>query len=408
MNTPKQPLPERFCYPSPSFSYSWNTLRGKAAIERFGLPPEEEVLAHGAGLMQGDPLADALAQESLTMDSELFRERVHTALTQGVNAVDEPSQVMRDLFEQVETRPEWLDEAQCALASRVIRRTGNLGSLVLRDFALMGGYQSSAINKPLVFTGALDKAAVNRIAETNSFWVDITRKNGLKPNSVGIKTAVRVRIMHAILRIRIQQNPSWDSQIWGLPINQLDMLATTLAFSTVFVDGVRRLGLLITDEEAEAIMHFWKYVGYLLGIDVARLPESEREAHRLLYCLTMSQPDADEDSKYLAQALMKEPLDAPYLRTRFSKSFFYRLHIGLNRYFLDDVTCEMLGIPDTRWKWVGPALFAAGRVSEAFRKCLPKGDAMAILFGSRRQDETKTMMLMEKDAEYRPVVKLKR
>src|SRR5690554_3036542 len=94
---------------------------------------------------------------------------------------------------------------------------------VLRDFGLMAGYQASGINQTLVKTGALERGATRRVAETTKWWMDCTTVGGLKPGSEGFKTTLKVRLIHAIIRQRLLKQADWNTAQWGVPINQLDM-----------------------------------------------------------------------------------------------------------------------------------------------------------------------------------------
>ena len=400
-------LPERFEFPSPAYSKLWDSLLGKAVLKYIGKPSDEEVHAFASHLMDGDPLADEVADLLKSMPMKDLQGMVGQALDHGIGSVEDAPEVLQSLFAEVEHVPDWVDQAQLKLASEVQRRAGALGGYVLRNFALMGGYQSSAINKPLVFTGSLDSAANNRIAETNGFWIDITRENGLQAFAPGVKTAIRVRIMHAMLRVRIQRNPEWDNHKWGLPINQADMLATNLAFSSVFVDGVRLLGVQISKREAEAVLHFWKYVGYLLGINVEDMPETENEARRLLYKLTIAQPGSDEDCRKMAQALLYEPLSAAHPKQAWQRKLRVKFHQGLNRYFLDRHTCKELGIPMTSWALVGPAIALPTFMAETLRRIVPGATGLAVKMGGGFQAKNQRRLMDGKQAQYQPVDRLR-
>ena len=404
---PEIALPERFEFPSPAYSKLWGSLLGKAVLNYIGKPSDEEVHDFARYLMHGDPLADEVAQLLKTMPMKALQSMVGQALDQGIASVADAPEALKALFAELEHIPDWVNQEQLRLGSEVQRRAGALGGYVLRNFALMGGYQSSAINKPLVFTGSLDSAASNRIAETNGFWVDITREHGLQAFAPGVKTAIRVRIMHAMLRVRIQRNPEWDNQKWGLPINQADMLATNLAFSSVFSDGLRLLGMQISRKEAEAVLHFWKYVGYLLGINIDTLPETENEARRLLYKLTIAQPGSDADCRHLAQALLHEPLQAPHPKSRWMRQLRVKFHQGLNRYFLDRHTCKELGIGMTPWVLAGPAIAVPTFMAESVRKVVPGATELAVKLGGSLQDNNQRRLMNGKTAQYQPVDKLR-
>lgn len=400
-------LPERFSYPSPAFGKFWDSLLGKAVLAYIGKPDESEIYHFGEQLMAGDPLADDVADLLKDMPMNELRAMIAQALDKGIDSVPDAPQALQSLFAEVDTVPDWVNADKLKLASEVMRRSGRIGGYALRNLALMGGYQSSAINKPLVFTGSLDGSAANRIAETNGFWIDITRENGLQRFAPGVKTAIRVRIMHAMLRVRIQRNPEWSNDKWGLPINQTDMLATNMAFSTLFIEGSRLLGLHITGKEAEAVLHFWRYVGYLLGINVENMPTNEKEARRLLYTLTIAQPGADEDSKHLAKALLEEPLSEEIAMPLWMRRLRKNFHHGLNRYFLDKHACENLGIGPTPWVVAGSLVAVPTFCLETVRRVVPGATRRAIKRGGNTQERHQELLMNGRTAQYRPVAKLR-
>ena len=407
-DAPGLTLPARFCFPSPAYSHVWNAGLGRLMLRLVGRPDESEVRRLGAQLYAGDPLADEVARWVLERGMSEAQPLILRALDEGIEQVPEAPESLRSLFAQVDEFPAWVDRDKLALASELVRRSGPLGGYVLRDLALIGGYQSSAINKPLVFTGALDGSAANRISETNNFWIDITRENGLERFAPGVRTAVRVRVMHALLRVRIQNNPAWRNEQWGLPINQADLVTTNLAFSVVFLSGLRMLGLQISRREAEAVMHLWRYIGYLLGINVELLPETEKAGIHLLYCLTIAQPGADEDSRALAAALLEEPLAAAYPVQPWKRAMRVRFHHGLSRYFQDRHACRALGIRPTPWVLVGPTLFAGVTLLELLRRVVPGLRGRYVAWGGRYQVWFNRKLQAGREATYTPVDSLRR
>lgn len=50
------------------------------------------------------------------------------------------------------------------------------------------------------------------------------------------------------------------------------MIATLLSFSWVVVQGVRRLGIPMSDMEARALLHLWRWVGWVMGVDPHHCP----------------------------------------------------------------------------------------------------------------------------------------
>ena len=146
--------------------------------------------------------------------------------------------------------PAWFNEDLANIGARFCMRSGKNALIILRDFTLMGGYDFAYLNKPLIFTGALKKGAVKRLKDTLEFWVNVTRENALKTNSEAYQLMVRTRLMHSYARVKIKEKTeNWDYKNWGEPINSWDMIATYTGFSLVFMQGLKKLGVKISEQE---------------------------------------------------------------------------------------------------------------------------------------------------------------
>ena len=226
----------------------------------------------------------------------------------------------------------------------------------MRNLSLMGGYLGAAAAKPLVFTGQLERVTARRLVETSKFWLDVTTRGGLERRAEGFKSTVRVRVMHAQVRAMLLRSGKWDMG-WGYPLNQWDSMVTTLEFSVIFLTGLRALGFLFTRREREAIVHLWRYVGYLIGVDEQILPASEADAMRALYHAVATVGSSDEDSRRLGQSLADVPLQRTvegFLPRRLARAE-RTLRAGYSRYVLGDQAGDTLGLPQTATKYLWPA-----------------------------------------------------
>jgi len=380
-------------------------------LGRKGLPTEAQIRRFGELLLKGDALADALAEHFGAVGFARARADLDRALHEGIEAVPGAPAPLRELVAQCETDPFWLDRDLLEEGARACRRTGPFGVLIMRDVALMGGYGNAAINKPLTFTGALTEGAARRTVETASFWIDVTRERGLEKGGVGFQSAVKVRMMHGLLRRRIAAHPQWRTDLWGVPINQADMIATNLAFSLIFLHGLRCMGVQFTRRERAGILHLWRYVGYLMGIDERYLASDEKEGFRLLYLSLLTQPDADEDTRALSRALMNEPYDMAG-GTRWGDALaevMLRCHNGMTHVALGDRAYANLGLPvDRRFSWypfaVAPAIFG----TELLRLAVPGGTTLYTWVGGRMQEVVRLRNLRRKPPEFKPVETLAR
>lgn len=255
------------------------------------------------------------------------------------------------LFQSYKEIPNWVDYERIEFGSNYSNRCGTSALSVLRNYCLMGGYESSAINKPLIFTGSLKKGAVKRLSDTVGFWMQVTAKNGLKPKQAGLLSILTTRMIHSYSRIMIEKHPDWKPELWGRPLNTWDMVATNLGFSIAFADGLAKLQLAPTTNELKGILHLWKYVGYLLGIPIELLPDTAEQAAQRLYLWSKSQKGIDEDSKALAYALYEEPLKVSFTNNRFMKWFVQKTNLGYNEVLLGKKSREALGLPYSKAKY---------------------------------------------------------
>jgi hypothetical protein len=349
-------------------------------------PTPEQGLELGRLLSQGDPLADALVQHWLAQPGGFGagRKQLDVALEHGVAGLQDPPAPLVALFEQLEQKPRWLDDERVELGRRSGARVGIAGSYVLGCMALMGGYRFSATTKPLVFTGALERNAARRLDETAKYVCDVYSPGGLDRRGAGFASTVRVRVMHALVRHAASRSATWQQDDWGLPINQTDMLGTNLLFSVVYLTGLRAMGMRFTREEADALIHMWRYIGYLMGVQERLLPATEIEGRRLAYAMFRSQPGADDDSRRLAKALA----DAPYTRARgelrrklVDLDVHYRL--GLSRALLGNKIADELGLPDDRWKYAIALTTPPTFAFETVRRIVPGLTDVAVRMGER-------------------------
>src|SRR5690606_4414591 len=111
-------------------------------------------------------------------------------------------------------------------------------------FAIRGAFVATFMNKysglPMAMTGSLtdERASIQRVNETASFFTTATLPGALKRDGVGFKAAAMVRLMHSMVRFNIlkRSRDKWDVAVYGIPIPQVDQMpaGTIPAFLTAF------------------------------------------------------------------------------------------------------------------------------------------------------------------------------
>lgn len=242
---------------------------------------------------------------------------LRTALADGVDAVPDAPAALRDFFAVVETVPAWVDWDLLERGSGVYRRFGQNAADVLLQLSLVGGYRFGGPPDLLVATGGLTgTTARRRLGETQTWTTSLSAPGAMRRDGEGWRLTVHVRAMHALVNASFECSDRWDAERWGLPINQADQASTLGLFDAVVLIGVRALGVPVSAADSRAVMHLWKYVGWLLGIEDEWLVDTERERHRLNYHLLRAQADITPAGAELAGAILDVLRGQPHGRFR--------------------------------------------------------------------------------------------
>lgn len=363
-------------------------------------PTPQQWQAIGEGLWAGDPVADRLLAWMNQIGMRTARPLFERALERGIDTVPEAPAALREFFAAVDAIPAWVDPELLKEGARACGISGLTGLRVLRDMALMGGYQASAINRTLILTGALQGGVQRRLAETTKWWIDCTGPGGMDRFGDGFKSTLRVRFIHAIIRQHVQGLPEWDSAEFGLPVNQTDMYVTYLGFSVMFLFGQRLMGVPLTRYEGRAVMHLWRYIGWLMGVQERWLYDEEMQGRVALYQNLLSQAPPDESSKQLGRSLRDEPLQRHYQRWPWLQGRYERArHLSICRMFLGRKGMQALGLPTLVLPWYPLISVPLIATWHALHRLLPGGrerlirrgrDAqvgyLATLFGTAKPD----------------------
>jgi len=313
----------------------------------------------------GDPLADDLVAGFRRLPAGIGRAQFETAIEHGIDAVDDPMPELVAFFKQADSRPYWVDQKKLDYAVRVSARVGLLPSLTaLSMFSLMGGYLASRADKTLVATGDLEVMAPRRLAETLNWVVDVTAPGALERFAPGFTSTLRVRIMHAMVRAGMARRPDWDFDDWDYPVNQSTMAGTLMLFSLGNVLGSQALGVQFSRKDKDALYHFWRYVGFLLGLDPELLPSDEADTWRLLWLQADYEFRPDGDSLRLGQALKSAlgPLaigDSSNPAAAVGRTVATEILCAYSRLILGSANADALELPDNKVAQVAVAGIAA-------------------------------------------------
>lgn len=295
--------------------------------------------------MEGDPILDKIV-------GEIFR-------TGQVGAVNE---LLKKLINNKQTYPEalpdnieyWLKEtANCPIdiewdriqnATDFFKEHGIAITLLLGTSSLVYCYAAHKGVKALTFSYRLGQHANRRISETGQFVLLVMAPDGLEPEGKGIKAIQKVRLMHSAIRHLIRGTGRWNEGELGVPICQEDLLGTLLTFSSVIIDGLRRLGMEVTDRQAENYLYFWRIVGEMLGIRKDILPKNMKEAEIIKRSIERRHHGPSPEGVQMTRALLE------YHAGLIPGEFFDNVIPALIREMVGDEISDWMEIPQSSWK----------------------------------------------------------
>jgi hypothetical protein len=332
---------------------------------------------------------DELADRVITAIHEMGRAEGWRAFERGLRGerIPDAPLAVRELIEEAAHVPAWVDWSTCDRGGALLMRAGMLGGAVLGARSLILGYASPGGNKPLIFSARLKEQASRRLNETARFVQAVSRPAGMRPFSEGWQITLKVRLIHAQVRNMILASGRWNENAWGAPLNHHDLGGTTLLFSAAIIDGLRKLGMVISPDEAESYIHLWRWVGRTIGVHPDILPGSEPEAMRLASLIETTMGEPDQDSRDLTKALLDSPFhgaDTP-AKVREAKRNVVIARI-ICRHLIGDELADKLGVPASSIRLALPVLKRMVGTVERLTRAVPFGERGAIAIGTQYWD----------------------
>lgn len=217
-----------------------------------------------------------------------------------------------EMWEEINTIPPWVDWAQIERGQDVFYRYGGPAITGLAYQSLLGGMGAARVVETLARTGGFSTtAARKRLFETTQHILQCTKSlESIKPGGAGHASSVRVRLLHASVRQRIlnlaKQRPSYyNVEEWGVPVNDLDQIATVGTFcATLIWVSFPRQGIFLREQEKEDYVALWRYIGYLLGTPTDFF-ETTAKAKAVMESLLYNEVRPSETSKILANNIIR-------------------------------------------------------------------------------------------------------
>lgn len=308
---------------------------------------------------RGDPLADELVKNLFLQGQVETANALMKELIRNDQLVpDKLPELLRGYLVSTAGLPSWADPELMRQGEALFGRYGPQAVVALFCGALPASYAAAHGVQVIHLTARLATDPFRRITETAQMLVDVLAPGGLEPGGNGIRSAQKVRLMHAAVRHLILESGKWNPE-WGHPINQEDLAGTLVDFSYAVVVGLEKLGCTMSAREQEAYLHCWKVVGYVLGLDPEVIPEDMADCAALAERIHQRHFRASPEGQELTRALIQL---AEHVTPG---DLFDGMAASLMRHILGDDISEMLKVPTADWTrhLIGP-LALMGRTSD--------------------------------------------
>ena len=149
----------------------------------------------------GDPVMDALVEEMASLPQSRIHQFVKAGINEDHQGLRNAPRLLRDFFvDAPQPEPEWLDKDAFGPGIRAFQRNSVLVLSAFVTGVLIDGF-STLISKSFVQTGRIFESGVWRLKQNNRHQMEIFLPGGLDRYGEGWKLSVRIRFVHAQVRM---------------------------------------------------------------------------------------------------------------------------------------------------------------------------------------------------------------
>src|SRR2546423_5208462 len=219
---------------------------------------------------------------------------------------------LRQLWDEANTIPAWVDWNQIARGQEVFYRYGGATLTGLAYQSLLGGMGANRVVEVLARTGGFGvKVARHRLFETTQHILECTKSlDSIRPGGAGFASSLRVRLLHAAVRQRIMKleksRPGYyNVEKYGVPINDLDCIGTIATFSgSIIWLSLPRQGIWLRQQEINDYIALWRLIAHYTGTPTGPF-ETPEKAKAITESILMNEINPTETSKILAANIIR-------------------------------------------------------------------------------------------------------
>ena len=230
-----------------------------------------------------DPLADKVITEMMKDGNKTVFDELFKVMKKNSDTVpDHFPDYIKEYFSLHRELPHWANKQKIAIGQKFFLEYGSEISMMLfckalpQCYACEKGVQVMYKTNHFVEKDGSFDVFTRRLMETAQFVFHVMSPDGFSSNGAGIIASQKVRLIHSFVRYYLKKG-DWNTEKLGEPINQEDLTGTLMAFGPLVLEGLKKLNIKISKEEADGYMHCWEIAGYIQGVDQDLLPNNADE-----------------------------------------------------------------------------------------------------------------------------------
>ncbi|MCP3959594.1 MAG: DUF2236 domain-containing protein [bacterium] len=190
-----------------------------------------------------------------------------------------------DFMEATAEVPGGLDVERLERGVEVLRTHAIPAAVVLLASSLPSGYSAPCLSRVLTVSNNLGTHPYRRLMGVLQMVVNVSSMPPTDGDGRAHLTARKLRLLHSGIRLIVPRYRPEYREKYGVPCNHEDMLGTIMGFSLLVINGLKRLEIGLTDEQAEDFYYVWRIFIQMMGIhptgepmNAEYVPESVAEA----------------------------------------------------------------------------------------------------------------------------------
>ena len=323
----------------------------------------------------GDPVMDTIVKDLESLPQNRVHQLISAGMEEDRHGLQNAPKSLRDFFvDAPQPDPDWLDHDAFGPGIRAFQRNAVAILSAFVTGVLVDGF-STLISKSFVQTGRIFDNGVWRLKQNNRHQMEIFWPGGLDRKSDGWKLSVRIRIIHAQIRLLLGKTEEWQHDTWGVPISAAHLGYAVAIFAARTIKHSKALGARYSKEERAGFHDVWRYSGYLMGIPESILFTDETHAQHIYRIGSLCEPPPTPEAIIMANALINSaPLVAGIEDKVERRKLIRKIIYPVSRGLIGNELADQLRFPTNRFPFP-LLLYRIDKRIQKLRSLLPWNDS---------------------------------